>query len=304
MMLAALIPIERLVAPDRDGGVIDQLLVRGESTATIAFAKLIAHWLAFAPPVLVAALPAAANPREQHAVGPHREREQDRDEQEERNGQQRATAAPDAAQVAGDARDEHHSPNPMVRAFGNAIGVWLATSAAPPSARCAAMTASSRETASASSPFAGSSSSQNGAPLATARAIAARRRWPVASNRTGTSTSGSSASAASASSTAWRPPPSSRAQNASARISGSSGSSAACSVSSARGRVQLTSPPATRNNPAATRIRLDLPAPLGPVTSTALPASSANERAANKVRPPRMHVTEAKVSIGWNLNRP
>jgi len=59
-LLAALIPIERLVAPDRDVGVIDQLLVRGESTATIAFAKLIAHWLAFAPPVLVAALPAAA----------------------------------------------------------------------------------------------------------------------------------------------------------------------------------------------------------------------------------------------------
>src|SRR3569623_456591 len=49
-LLAALLPIARLVAPDRDVGVIDQLLVRGESTATIAFAKLIAHWLAFAPP--------------------------------------------------------------------------------------------------------------------------------------------------------------------------------------------------------------------------------------------------------------
>jgi heme exporter protein B len=58
-LLAALIPIERLVAPDRDAGVIDQLLVRGESAATIAFAKLVAHWLAFAPPVLLAALPAA-----------------------------------------------------------------------------------------------------------------------------------------------------------------------------------------------------------------------------------------------------
>jgi len=59
-LLAVLIPIERLVAPDRDAGVIDQLLVRGESAATIAFAKLVAHWLAFAPPILVAALPAAA----------------------------------------------------------------------------------------------------------------------------------------------------------------------------------------------------------------------------------------------------
>jgi heme exporter protein B len=59
-LLAALIPIERLVAPDLASGVIDQLLVRGQSATTIAFAKLIAHWLAFAPPILVAALPAAA----------------------------------------------------------------------------------------------------------------------------------------------------------------------------------------------------------------------------------------------------
>jgi heme exporter protein B len=59
-LLAALIPIERLVAPDLANGVIDQLLARGQSTATIAFAKLIAHWLAFAPPILLAALPAAA----------------------------------------------------------------------------------------------------------------------------------------------------------------------------------------------------------------------------------------------------
>jgi heme exporter protein B len=59
-LLAALIPIERLVAPDMASGVIDQLLTRGLSAATIAFAKLIAHWLAFAPPILLAALPAAA----------------------------------------------------------------------------------------------------------------------------------------------------------------------------------------------------------------------------------------------------
>ena len=59
-LLAALIPIERLVAPDMASGVIDQLLTRGQSAPTIAFAKLIAHWLAFAPPILLAALPAAA----------------------------------------------------------------------------------------------------------------------------------------------------------------------------------------------------------------------------------------------------
>jgi len=59
-LLAALIPIERLVAPDLASGVIDQFLTRGQSATTIAFAKLIAHWLAFAPPILLAALPAAA----------------------------------------------------------------------------------------------------------------------------------------------------------------------------------------------------------------------------------------------------
>lgn len=59
-LLAALIPIERLVAPDLASGVIDQLLVRGQSAAAIALAKLVAHWLAFAPPILLAALPAAA----------------------------------------------------------------------------------------------------------------------------------------------------------------------------------------------------------------------------------------------------
>ena len=58
-LLAALIPIERLVAPDLASGVIDQLLVRGQSATTIAFAKLAAHWLAFAPPILLAAIPAA-----------------------------------------------------------------------------------------------------------------------------------------------------------------------------------------------------------------------------------------------------
>lgn len=58
-LLAALIPIERLIAPDIASGTIDQLLVRGQSPAAIAFAKLLAHWLAFAPPILLAALPAA-----------------------------------------------------------------------------------------------------------------------------------------------------------------------------------------------------------------------------------------------------
>ncbi|WP_375397701.1 heme exporter protein CcmB [uncultured Sphingomonas sp.] len=59
-LLAALTPVDRLVLPDLAGGVIDQLVTRGWAPATIASAKLAAHWLAFAPPLLLAAVPAAA----------------------------------------------------------------------------------------------------------------------------------------------------------------------------------------------------------------------------------------------------
>jgi heme exporter protein B len=59
-LLAALLPIDRLVAPDRDSGVLDQLALRGTSEETIALAKLVGHWLSFGPPLMVAALPASA----------------------------------------------------------------------------------------------------------------------------------------------------------------------------------------------------------------------------------------------------
>lgn len=58
-LLASLLPIDRLIEPDRDAGVIDQLVVRGASESMILLAKLIAHWLSFGPPLLIAALPAA-----------------------------------------------------------------------------------------------------------------------------------------------------------------------------------------------------------------------------------------------------
>jgi len=59
-LLASLLPIDRLIEPDRDAGVIDQLVVRGHGEGTILLAKLVAHWLSFGPPLLLAALPAAA----------------------------------------------------------------------------------------------------------------------------------------------------------------------------------------------------------------------------------------------------
>jgi heme exporter protein B len=58
-LLAALLPVERLIAPDLDAGVLDQLAVRGSSMAAVAAAKTLAHWLAFAPPLMLAAIVAA-----------------------------------------------------------------------------------------------------------------------------------------------------------------------------------------------------------------------------------------------------
>lgn len=59
-LLAALLPIDRLIEPDAEAGVLDQLAARGIADELVAFAKLCGHWLSFAPPLLLAAVPAAA----------------------------------------------------------------------------------------------------------------------------------------------------------------------------------------------------------------------------------------------------
>lgn len=59
-LLAALLPVDRLIAPDRDSGVLDQLAVRGIADETVACAKIAAHWLGFGPALMLAAVPAAA----------------------------------------------------------------------------------------------------------------------------------------------------------------------------------------------------------------------------------------------------
>lgn len=59
-LLAALLPVDRLVAPDVEAGMLDQLAVRGLSEETVAAAKILAHWLSFGPPLMLAAVPAAA----------------------------------------------------------------------------------------------------------------------------------------------------------------------------------------------------------------------------------------------------
>jgi len=59
-LTAALLPIERLVEPDRADGVLDQLALHGLADESVAFAKIAAHWLTFAPLLLLAAIPASA----------------------------------------------------------------------------------------------------------------------------------------------------------------------------------------------------------------------------------------------------
>ena len=59
-LTAVLLPIERLIEPDRVDGVLDQLFVHGMAEESVAFGKIVAHWLTFAPLLLIAAIPASA----------------------------------------------------------------------------------------------------------------------------------------------------------------------------------------------------------------------------------------------------
>ncbi len=59
-LLAALLPVDRLVEPDLASGTLDQFALRGISEEMIALAKLIGHWLSFGPLLMLAAFPAAA----------------------------------------------------------------------------------------------------------------------------------------------------------------------------------------------------------------------------------------------------
>lgn len=62
-LLASLLPVDELIAPDMDQGLLDQLAVRGVSEESIVLAKFAGHWLGFGPPLLIAAVPAAADLR-------------------------------------------------------------------------------------------------------------------------------------------------------------------------------------------------------------------------------------------------
>lgn len=59
-LLAALLPVDRLVRPDWEAGMLDQLMVRGIADEAVAAVRIAAHALGFGLPLLVALLPAAA----------------------------------------------------------------------------------------------------------------------------------------------------------------------------------------------------------------------------------------------------
>ncbi|HTM94691.1 MAG TPA: heme exporter protein CcmB [Croceibacterium sp.] len=59
-LLAAILPLDRLVAPDLEQGFFDQFALRGIPEETVLAIRLVAHWLSFGPALMLAAIPAAA----------------------------------------------------------------------------------------------------------------------------------------------------------------------------------------------------------------------------------------------------
>ena len=53
-------PLEKLVASDIELGFFDQLRLRGLTEETMMAVRLLAHWLSFGPPLILATFPAAA----------------------------------------------------------------------------------------------------------------------------------------------------------------------------------------------------------------------------------------------------
>ena len=59
-LLAAILPLDRLIARDIELGHFDQLVLRGVSEEAMMAGRGCAHWLSCGPPLIFAALPAAA----------------------------------------------------------------------------------------------------------------------------------------------------------------------------------------------------------------------------------------------------
>ncbi|MBS0254120.1 MAG: heme exporter protein CcmB [Proteobacteria bacterium] len=59
-LLAAILPLDRLIEPDLELGMFDQWALRGLAEEAVVMVRVLAHWLSFAPALLLATLPAAA----------------------------------------------------------------------------------------------------------------------------------------------------------------------------------------------------------------------------------------------------
>ncbi|HMO67576.1 MAG TPA: heme exporter protein CcmB [Novosphingobium sp.] len=55
-LLAAILPLDRLVEPDLDLGLFDQLALRGLAEEWVMAVRVLAHWLSFAPALMLAAV--------------------------------------------------------------------------------------------------------------------------------------------------------------------------------------------------------------------------------------------------------
>ena len=59
-LLAAILPLDRLIEPDIEQGFFDQWALRGIAEEWVIAVRVLAHWLSFGPPLMMAAVPAAA----------------------------------------------------------------------------------------------------------------------------------------------------------------------------------------------------------------------------------------------------
>jgi len=59
-LLASILPLDRLLASDVEHGFFDQLALRGIAEELVVAVRVLAHWLSFGPPLMLAAIPASA----------------------------------------------------------------------------------------------------------------------------------------------------------------------------------------------------------------------------------------------------
>ncbi|MEL7188604.1 MAG: heme exporter protein CcmB [Pseudomonadota bacterium] len=59
-LLAAILPVEGLVRKDLERGVFDQLRLRGATEEVMMAVRILAHWISFGPPLILASFPASA----------------------------------------------------------------------------------------------------------------------------------------------------------------------------------------------------------------------------------------------------